>query len=466
VTRQAVYGECAERIRSTDGGPDMSPTEPSTKPLRPIIAVLAAIAVAACSGKTPPSVAPTVATVAPAPIASPAIETANDAGLVVGRSGDEGLQLILAGSGERIFPLPKGAPGKNWSRVVSAAVTGGSTTIRDLTLPDMESSSQTIDGAWRLPIVGLDPNPVGVSDDGKILVLVDAGTTEGASARKISRFVVVDRTAAAAARVVELAGQFEYDALSPDGSILYVVEHLAGPPDGHYQVRAVETATGVLRVAPVADKNQGDEAMAGWPIAQVRRPDGMVFTLYRGADHPFIHALNSVDAWALCIDLPTTGANDPAAASDWGLTATIDGRSIIAANATLGLAVAIPVADLAIVKSVTFAPSASSVITLAKFGHDVGGEVGRRVVASPSGSVVYAAGPGGIVSIATSDLSLQGRFLEGVPVDAMAVTIDGGTIYALIHAGGRIVRLDAGTGRIVGEVPGEGYDRLAAVVPW
>lgn len=57
------------------------------------------------------------------------------------------------------------------------------------------------------------------------------------------------------------------------------------------------------------------------------------------------------------------------------------------------------------------------------------------------------------------------RFLEGGAVDAMAVT-DGGTIHALVHVGGRIVRLNGATGRIVGEVPGEGYDRLAAVVPW
>jgi hypothetical protein len=176
--------------------------------------------------------------------------------------------------------------------------------------------------------------------------------------------------------------------------------------------------------------------------------------------------LSSVDAWALCIDLPATGASDTAAASDWGLTATVDGRSLIAANATLGLAVDISLSDLSIRRSVTFAPSASIGISLAKFGHDVGGEVGRRIVASPAGSVVYAAGSGGIVALATSDLSLEGRFLEGVPVDAMAVTLDGGTIYALIHAGGRIVRLDAGSGRIVGEVPGGGYDRLAAVVPW
>jgi hypothetical protein len=435
--------------------------------VHPIIAVFAAIAIAACSGKAPPSVAPSAAVAPPAAVASQSLPSSDDSGLMIGRSGDDGLQLILAGSGERIFAVPAGVPGRDWSELVSAAVTGTSTTIRDLKLPEMESSSQTIDGTWKLPTVGLDPTPVGVSDDGHTIVLVEAGSTPDTStATRVSRFAIVDRAATAPPRFVELAGAFEYDTLSPNGSILYVVEHLPGPPDGHYQVRALDTATGVLREGAVADKNEGDEAMAGWPIAQVRRPDGMVFTLYRGAEHPFIHALSSVDAWALCIDLPAIGTNDATAASDWGLTATIDGRSIIAANATLGVAVDITLPDLAIRRSASFAPSASNVISLAKFGHDAGGQVGRRLVASPSGSVIYAAGAGGIVSLATSDLSLKGRFLEGVPVDAMAVTVDGGTVYALIHAGGRIVRLDASSGRIVGEVPGDGFDRLAAVVPW
>ena len=218
------------------------------------------------------------------------------------------------------------------------------------------------------------------------------------------------------------------------------MEHLAGPPDGHYQVRAVDTATGTLRAGAVADKNEGDEAMAGWPIAQAQRPDGMVFTLYHGAEHPFIHALSSVDAWALCIDLPATGADDPTAAADWGLTATANGSSIVAANATLGVAVEIPLSDLAVRRIGTFAPSASTGVSLAKFGHQAGGVVGRRIVASPLGSVIYAAGPGGIVALDTSDLSLTARFLEGVAVDAMAVTPDGGAIYALLHAGGRIVQ--------------------------
>jgi hypothetical protein len=440
----------------------MSPTQHSTRNLRPVIVILAVLAVAACSGKAPPSAAPAAATERPASIASATVPSSDDSGLVVGRSGDDGLQLILAGSGERIFAMPAGVPGGDWRQLVSAEVTGASTTIRDIRLPDLDSSSQTIDGTWRLPKIGLDPTPVGVSDDGRTIVLVE---TSRATAGR-SRFAIVDRTAAAPPRFVELTGEFEYDTLSPDGSIMYVVEHLAGPPDGHYQVRAVDTSTGVLREGAVVDKNEGDEAMAGWPIAQLRQPDGMVFTLYRGGDHPFIHALSSVDAWALCIDLPAAGSSDAAAASDWGLTSAIDGRSIIAANATLGLAVDIRLPDLTIRRSASFAPSASNVISLAKFGHDAGGVVGRRIVASPAGSVVYAAGAGGIVSIATGDLSLKGRFLEGVPVDALAVTVDGGTIFALIHAGGRIVRLDAASGRIVGEVPRGGYDRLAAVVPW
>jgi hypothetical protein len=450
----------------------MSPHDRPVRAIR-VIAVVVAFALVACTGKAPdnPAASGGPATAATPPSASGPSEpepvaVSDDAGLVLGRSGEQTLQLILSGSGQRIFPLPIGVPDRDWSALVSTDTTPTSTTIRDLRLPDLESSSQTIDGRWRLPTVGLDPTPVGLSDDGHTIVLVADEATSGAVGTRISRFAVVDRTAVLAPRVVELPGEFEYDTLSPDGSILYVVEHLAGPPDGHYQVRALDTATGVLRDGAVADKNEGDEAMAGWPIAQARRPDGMVFTLYRGAKHPFIHALSSVDAWALCIDLPSAGTNDARAASDWGLTLTVDGRSIVAANATLGLAVDIPLSDLAVRRSVTFAPSASTGISLAKFGHEIGGVVGRRVVASPAGSVIYAAGPGGIVSIATSDLSLEDRFIEGVAVDAMAVTVDGGTIYALIHAGGRIVRLDAGSGRIAGEVPGGGYDRLAAVVPW
>ena len=68
------------------------------------------------------------------------------------------------------------------------------------------------------------------------------------------------------------------------------------------------------------------------------------------------------------------------------------------------------------------------------------------------------------------DLSLvrraSGKGSARVAVDAMAITPDGGTLYALVHAGGRIVKLDPVSGKQVGQVPGGGFDRLLAVVPW
>jgi DNA-binding beta-propeller fold protein YncE len=445
---------------------------PSARPNRPFAGLLIALLVLACSGKAPATTAPS-ADSTPKPTGGSAARitdpmgSASDAWLVVGRAGDAGLRAILASTGERVLDFPTGVPDATWSRLVTASAHGSTTAVGDIAVqPGLGGASLAIEGAWRLPTLGADPMPVGVSDDGRTIVLVQDAGSDVSQRPVTTRFAILRRPFDAAPRIVELAGSFEFDTLSPDGSILYVVEHLAGPPDGHYQVRAIDTATGTLRDGVVVDKAEVDTAMAGWPIAQTRGPDGMVYTLYRGAEHPFIHALSSVDAWALCIDLPATGSADAAAALDWGLTVTADSRSLVAANATLGLVTRIPFSDLAAGRSVSFEPAASVGVTLAKFGHEAGGPVGRRLVASPIGSVLYAAGAGGIVRIGATDLGVTGRFLDGQAVDAMAITPDGATIYALLHAGGRIVKLDAASGAAVGEVPGAGVDRLVAVIPW
>ncbi len=115
-------------------------------------------------------------------------------------------------------------------------------------------------------------------------------------------------------------------------------------------------------------------------------------------------------------------------------------------NATLGLAAEIDSNDLSIRRSARFEAPASAAISLAKFGHEEGGPVGRRVVASADGSMLYAAGSGGIVRIATDDLTTTGTFLEGSAIDALALTPDGETLYALVRQGGRIVELDTASG--------------------
>ena len=433
-----------------------------------VVSTLGACSGAAASAPAATPRAPAAVTAAPSEASVPDLTGSSDAMLVVGRPGEDRLHVILASTDEEMLSLPLGAPDHEWANVVTATPSGAMTRIEDLRAEHgFDGREQSIAGTWRLPTVGLDPVPVGTSANGSTIVLVEAEVADGnVTDRATSRFTVLDRTLQNTPRAVELVGSFEFDALSPDGSLLYVVEHLPGPPDGHYQVRVVETATGFLRPDVIVDKRNLDEAMAGWPVAQARRSDGMIFTLYRGAEHPFIHALNSIEGWALCIDLPATGAENADAALDWGLTPAVGGSDLLAINATLGLAVQVVPFDAAIRRTITFEPPAARGITLAKFGHQPSGPVGRRVVAAPDGASIYAAGPGGIVRIDPSDLTVTWRYLEGTAVDAMAVTPDGGTIYALTSAKGRIVELDAASGKIVGRVPTDGFDRLMAVVPY
>lgn len=442
---------------------------------RPVLILATASMLAACTGATSTAPAPSPAAPAkPTASAKPATVTPmpeeaydpTDAWLVVGRPGDDRLHVILSSTEEEMAGFPLGAPDKDWANIVVTVPDDSITRVEDVRAErgfKAWGNRLEIEGAWRLPTIGLDPVPVGVSSDGSTIVLVEAG--DAAAKDKTSRFAIVARTLDAKPRIVELKGAFEYDALSPDGSLLYVVEHLPGPPAGHYQVRAVETATGTLRPEVVVDKTDVNETMAGWPVAQARRSDGLVLTLYRGAEHPFIHALNSIDSWAICLDLPATGADDADAALDWGLAAKLDG-DLLAINATLGLVVEVDPSDFAVKRSVPFEPSAARGIVLAKFGHQPTGPVGRRVVAASDGSAFYAAGPGGIVRIDPKTLAVTSRLLEGSAVESMAVTPDGTTIYALLAAGGRIVKIDTKTGEVLGRVPSGGYDRLVAIVPY
>ena len=434
----------------------------------PIIAI---VALGCAAGGPPPRTTapgPAASTGGPGASATEHVSPpgAGDAWLVVGRPGEDVLRVMLASSGEEDFELPIGVPDPTWGQLVTVTPGRPNSLIEDIVVqPGFGGPLLSVRGAWRLPTVGLDPMPSGVSADGSTIVLVEDRPANAAPA-SVTRFAIVDRSLRSEPRIVELPGVFDFDTLSPDGSILYVAEHVPGPLAGRYQVRAIDTPTGVMRDAIIVDKRNVAAAMAGWPIDQELRSDGVVLTLYRGTDHPFIHALNTHEAWAVCIDLPARGADDAAATADWGVVATGDGGSTLAVNATLGLIVDVHPGELSVRRVAEFEPSARRGITLAKFGHVPPGNVGRRVVAPPDGRAVFAAGARGIVRIETADLTVSLRSLAGEAIDAIAITPDGTTLYALVREGGRIARLDAATGEVVGWAAGGGYDRLVGVVPW
>jgi hypothetical protein len=428
--------------------------------------LVAAVSLGACSvvaqpaGSAPAEAGPGASGSAANPSPGTA---ASDAWLVVGERGQPGLRVILASTREALIELPMGVPADRWRSVATATASGDTTRVDELVVqPDLPAwRSRSIDGTWQLPTIGQDALPVGVSADDATIVLVEEAAAADATTTRFA--VLADDDPA---RVIELAGSLEFDALSPDGSILYVAEHLQAPPEARYQVRAVDLPSGVMREPVIVDKRNIDAAMGGWPITQAQHENGVVFTLYRGTGHPFIHALHSREAWAVCLGLPPIGHDDVAASLDWGIGQSADGRRVFAVNASLGLATEIDPDELTILQEVAFdAPHALAAIELAKFGHQAEGPAGRRVVVTPDGSTVLAAGTGGIVRLETERLSVSGRFLEGTAVDGLALTLDGATLYALA-GDGRILRLDAATGAVTGQVPGEGYDRLVAIVPW
>jgi hypothetical protein len=84
---------------------------------------------------------------------------------------------------------------------------------------------------------------------------------------------------------------------------------------------------------------------------------------------------------------------------------------------------------------------------------------------APDGTVLYAAGAAGVLSISTSDLKATGRWLEGQAVDGLALTKDGGTLFALLHGSGRIAAIDTAAGNVLGMVPGSGYTWLGGALP-
>jgi protein MpaA len=178
----------------------------------------------------------------------------------------------------------------------------------------------SLPGSYSVPAVAYDGSGGGLSADGSTLVLSRFSRTYSPPR---SRFAILNtrvhlrhpersgehRPHHAIARV-DLRGDFSFDAISPDGSVVYLIHHLPSHtgPDyiANYEVRALDTASGELLPRPIVDPSEPDERMGGLPITRASSPDGRwAYTLYDGnGGEPFIHALDTVARRAICVDLP------------------------------------------------------------------------------------------------------------------------------------------------------------------
>jgi len=125
-----------------------------------------------------------------------------------------------------------------------------------------------------------------------------------------TRFVVIDTRTLRALKTITLRGAFAFDALSPDGRRLYLLQFPQGIDGGiHYVVRSLNMRTGRLEPGAIVDRTEPDEQMNGIAMYRAWSPDRTwAYTLYNGgASHAFVHALNTRTRTARCIDLPWAG---------------------------------------------------------------------------------------------------------------------------------------------------------------
>jgi hypothetical protein len=161
----------------------------------------------------------------------------------------------------------------------------------------------TLRGFYAVPLVAYDGTAGGLSGDGRSLVLGSYGPQPGQSGK--TRFAVVNTKTLTVRRALVLKGAWSFDAISRNGSMLYLTEHVRAGDDPLYRVRPLDARTGRLH-APIVDRLEDEEEMGGIPVARASSADGRwAYTLYaRRGHHPFVHALDTAKREAFCIDLP------------------------------------------------------------------------------------------------------------------------------------------------------------------
>jgi hypothetical protein len=176
---------------------------------------------------------------------------------------------------------------------------------------------RTVRGSFSVPAVAYDGSPGGLSADGQKLILISPRTRYP---RKRTTFAVVDTRRLSVRRDISLRGDFSFDAISPDGRTMYLIEY--APRDfGKYAVRAYDMDAARLLRAPVVDPDEADEPMTGIPVTRVPGPDGRwQYTLYDDAGRSFVHALDTSGGAAVCIDLDVPKA--------WGSTLSLRGNRL------------------------------------------------------------------------------------------------------------------------------------------
>ncbi|MGV1049899.1 MAG: M14 family zinc carboxypeptidase [Solirubrobacterales bacterium] len=178
----------------------------------------------------------------------------------------------------------------------------------------------TLRGGWLIPAGSYDLGGAGLSADGGTLVLAATANGNYGQSPRMTRLAVLDTRThlrhpprggregpAHAVTRTSLRGQYEVDAVSPDGSTAYLTRYLHdGRGGADFEVRALETAGGRLAPAPIAARDGRSQPLNGSPISRVSGRGGRwSYALYvdEGGE-TFLLGLDTVGGRLARVDLP------------------------------------------------------------------------------------------------------------------------------------------------------------------
>jgi hypothetical protein len=187
-------------------------------------------------------------------------------------------------------------------RYVTLPAAGGTVVARTAVRGGRVLAFTQFPGTFTIPAVAYDGSASGLSADSSTLVLIQPRLR---FPRAQTPLLILDAKRLRMRKLVTLRGDFSFDAISPRGRTLFLIQYLSARDPARYKVRAYDVRAGRLRASAVVDPHE-QGVMRGSPVTRATSSNGRwAYTLYNGAGGtPFIHALDTSKSQARCIDLP------------------------------------------------------------------------------------------------------------------------------------------------------------------
>jgi len=239
--------------------------------------------------------------------------------------------LIVVPDASAAFPGPYAVQGgqgvlspDHSLRFVAVKAGDASTLVRANPMSDgAVAMSQTMSGAFGVPTLTADGPGSGMLRDGSAFILQSMGL------QATTQFVFLRTADLSTREQINLKGTFGFDAFSPDGTMMYLIQHSTTQDIQHYIVRGYDLSAHKLLPGRIADKTQKSWVMQGWAVSRVESTNGRwAYTLYANpGGTPFVHALDTVKGVAHCVGVPWA-PTDPQQNNVFNFSLTLSGTKL------------------------------------------------------------------------------------------------------------------------------------------